>query len=226
MIIESLELKKVQNALNLNTSPADHIKTIDNLNTIKHYYAEIGDFILEEQGRNRMKTLEVEYLKELEKFFNFWKKVMDDFEEVKKEEIAKVIKSNKNLSDEMREILEKTTGFKAPPNSEFLQLLAIRKIAFKLRTNDAVKYLNFDYFKRKNKELNAEWINKRKESLEKRIKKFEELLEKNTVLIKSKINDELNKLHFKRQKQLDMLLIKYNKCKMLIENINAQEMIE
>ena len=46
----------------------------------------------------------------------------------------------------MKEILEKTTGFEAPPNSEFLQLLAIKKIATKLKTNDAVKYLNFDYF--------------------------------------------------------------------------------
>jgi len=75
---------------------------------------------LEEQGKNRMKTLESEYLKELEKFFDFWHKIMDDFEEVKKLEIAKVIRSNEELSLEMREILEKTTGFKAPPNSEFL----------------------------------------------------------------------------------------------------------
>lgn len=67
-----------------------------------------------------MKTLESEYLKELEKFFDFWHKIMDDFEEVKKLEIAKVIRSNEELSLEMREILEKTTGFKAPPNSEFL----------------------------------------------------------------------------------------------------------
>lgn len=75
---------------------------------------------MEEQGKNRMKTLESEYLKELEKFFDFWHKIMDDFEEVKKLEIAKVIRSNEELSLEMREILEKTTGFKAPPNSEFL----------------------------------------------------------------------------------------------------------
>lgn len=57
---------------------------------------------------------------------------MTDFEDVKKEEIAKVIRHNKELSHEMKEILEKTTGFKAPPNSEFLSLLAVRKIALKL----------------------------------------------------------------------------------------------
>ena len=38
----------------------------------------------------------------------------------------------------MKEILEKTTGFEAPPNKEYLQLLAVRKIALKLKTNDAV----------------------------------------------------------------------------------------
>ena len=59
---------------------------------------------------------------------------MTDFEGVKKEEIASVIRLNKELSHEMNEILEKTTGFAAPPNSEFLSLLAIRKIALKLKT--------------------------------------------------------------------------------------------
>lgn len=67
-----------------------------------------------------------------------------------------------------------------------------------MKTNDAVKYLNFDYFKRKNKEINQDWIYKRKDMLERRIKKFEELLDKNTVLIKAKISDELAKLHYKR----------------------------
>lgn len=57
--------------------------------------------------------------------------------------------------------------------------------------------------------------------LERRIKKFEELLDKNTVLVKRKLNDELEKLHGKRLKQLNMLHIKFNKCKMLIDNINA-----
>lgn len=52
------------------------------------------------------------------------------------------------------------------------------------------------------------------------------MLEKNTVLVRNRIDDELAKLHHKRQKQLNMLLIKYNKCKMLINNINAKEMIE
>lgn len=118
----------------MNTQPRDHIKTLNNLEKIKQYYTEIGDFILQEQGRNRLKTLDKEFLKELENFFNFWHGIMDDLEEVKKEEIANVVRQNKELSNEMKEILEKTTGFAAPPNSEFLSILAIRKIALKLKT--------------------------------------------------------------------------------------------
>lgn len=73
----------------------------------------------------------------------------------------------------MKEILEKTTGFEAPPNKEYLQLLAVRKIALKLKTTDAVQYLNFDHFKKVNKKMNEKWIKDRKEMILKKIKKFE-----------------------------------------------------
>ena len=43
-----------------------------------------------------------------------------------------------SLKGDMKEILEKTTGFEAPPNKEYLKLLAIRKIALKLKTHEAV----------------------------------------------------------------------------------------
>lgn len=112
--------------------------TVSELKNIKKYYSEISDFLISEQGKNRYKDLEREYLKELEDFFTFWKKIMDDFEGVKKEEIKKVIRKNKKLSKEMYEILQTTTGFEAPPDKEFLALLAVRKIAMKLKTNDAV----------------------------------------------------------------------------------------
>lgn len=69
-----------------------------------------------------------------------------------------------------------------------------------LKSNSRVTYLNFDYFKRKNKEINEDWIKKRKLMLERKIKKFEETLNKNTVLVKNKIDDELAKLHHRRQK--------------------------
>lgn len=69
-----------------------------------------------------------------------------------------------------------------------------------IKSNSRVTYLNFDYFKRKNKEINEAWIKKRKLILERKIKKFEEMLDKNTVLVKNKIDDELAKLHYRRQK--------------------------
>lgn len=72
--------------------------------------------------------------------------------------------------------------------------------------------MNFDYFKRKNKEINETWLKNRKDLLERKIKKFEEMLDKNTVMIKNRIDDELAKLHYRRQKQLNMLTIKFNKC--------------
>lgn len=123
---------------------------------------------------------------------------MEDFEEVQKEEITKLLKSNKELKNELKEILEKTTGFKAPPNSEYLNLLAVRKIALKLKTNDAVKYLNFDYFKRKNKQLNELWVKKRKDALSRRIANFEKQLALKVEILKEKLNNELNRLHNKR----------------------------
>lgn len=79
-----------------------------------------------------------------------------------------------------------------------MNLLAVRKIALKLKTDDAVKYLNFDYFKRKNKELNEEWIKKRKETLERRIANFEKRLALKVDILKEKLSKELNKLHDKR----------------------------
>lgn len=63
---------------------------------------------------------------------------MDNFENIKQEEIENILKQNSQLQDQMKEILEKTTGFEAPPNKEYLKLLAVRKIALKLKTTDAV----------------------------------------------------------------------------------------
>ena len=48
----------------------------------------------------------------------------------------------------MKEILESTTGFQAPPNKVLLRLLEIKKIATKLKTSDGAKYLNFDFYRK------------------------------------------------------------------------------
>jgi len=62
----------------------------------------------------------------------------------------------------MKEILESTTGFKAPPDRILLKLLEIKKIALKMKTTEGARYLNFDYYKKRNKLVNENWIRKRK----------------------------------------------------------------
>lgn len=226
MIIESLEIDKVNHAVNMDTKMQDQITTVDNLKTIKEYYTDVSDFLHTEQSKNRDKDLELHYCKEIETFLNFWKKVFDDFEELSKNEIAKVLAQNKVLAKEMKEILEETTGFKAPPNKDVLTLLAIRKIAKKLKTNDAVKYLNFDHFKKKNKETNEKWVRNRKKLLELRISKFEAKLERELKLSKMRLNKELNKLQYKRQRQFERLATKYQKCKNMASEISAKDSYE
>lgn len=115
-----------------------------------------------------------------------------------------------------RRFWRKLLGLKLLQTASFCLFLLWEKSLWSwrgiLKSNARVKYLNFDYFKRKNKEINETWLKNRKDLLERKIKKFEEMLDKNTVLIKNRIDDELAKLHYRRQKQLNMLTIKFNKC--------------
>ncbi len=148
---------------------------------------------------------------------------MDDFQNLVETETERVLKDNRELSDEMREILEETTGFKAPPDKLFLTLLAIRKIAVQLKSNDAVKYLNFAFFKKRNKEINEKWIKNRRRLLEVKIQRFEEKLAKRLKYMKYRLNSDLNILHSKRNEQLNSLNTKYMKCKNLISEINSKE---
>lgn len=226
MIIESLEIDKVNNAVNMDTNLQDQVTTVDNLKSIKEYYGEISVFLIAEQKKNRQKDLEVHYVKELEHFLNFWKKVFDDFEDLSKNEIKKVISQNKKVAIELREILELTTGFKAPPNKDVLTLLAVRKIAKNLRTNDAVKYINFGYFKKKNKEVNEKWIRNRKKLLELRIERFEKKLAVEMKIFKHKLNKELNSLQYKRQRQFERLATKYQKCKNMASEVSSKDAYE
>ena len=81
------------------------------------------------------------------------------------------------LKSELNEMLEKTLGFKPPPNSLFINLLAIRKIAAKLKNNDCVQYLNFDFFKKHNIKINQDWIRDRKIIIMTKLEHFENRLE-------------------------------------------------
>lgn len=118
----------------MGTKKSSQLTTIENLKTIKHYYTQMGDFIISEQGKNRKKELEIQFTEQLEDFLKFWEKTMRNFQEISRGEIEQVLAKNEELCAEMREILEKTMGFKTPPNKLFLTLLAVRKIAAKLNT--------------------------------------------------------------------------------------------
>lgn len=103
--------------------------------------------------------------------------------------------------------------------------MAIRKISLNLRTNESVQYLNFDYFKKRNIEINKDWILKRKQIILKLISNFENKLNQLNKNLQERLKKELNKLHCKRLKQYDYLMTKYLRCKNLLEEINAKEQL-
>ena len=123
-------------------------------------------------------------------------------------------------------MMEKLFGFRPPPDKVYNNLLAIRKIALKLRTNETVQYLNFDYFAKRNMEINDKWIKDRKGLLVKLLKSFETRLAKRTQILKQRLDKELDSLHAKRLKQFDQMNTKYLRCKNLLSQVNAREKIQ
>lgn len=119
--------------------------------------------------------------------------------------------------------MEKVFGFRPPPDKIYNDLVAVRKIALKLRTNDTVQFLNFDYFTKRNHEINAKWVKDRKNLLLKLLKNFETRLIKRTKILEQRLKKELDRLHAKRLKQFDQLNTKYLRCKNLLGEINAKE---
>ena len=119
--------------------------------------------------------------------------------------------------------MEKVFGFRPPPDRIYNDLVAVRKIALKLRSNDTVQYLNFDYFTKRNIEINKQWVKNRKNLLIKLLKNFDTRLAKRTLILKQRLKKELDRLHAKRLKQFDQLNTKYLRCKNLLEEINAKE---
>ena len=120
-------------------------------------------------------------------------------------------------------MMEKVFGFRPPPDKIYNDLLAVRKIALKLRTNDTVQFLNFDYFTKRNIEINKKWVKNRKNLLLKLLKNFDTRLAKRTKILEQRLKKELDRLHAKRLKQFDQLNTKYLRCKNLLEEVNAKE---
>lgn len=224
MIIETLEIDKLNKAISINTKLHQQIEAVENLKSIKAYYGELTHFLIDKQNRSRYDTLETEFAKELEDFLNFWQKTFRELEEVSKEEVDNIIQSNKELFHEANEILEQVVGFRPPPDKMFNDLMAVRSIAVKLKSDEAVKFLNFDYLKKRNQEINEKWIKDRRNFILKRMKVFEELLSKQVIVLKYRLNQELWRLQKKRQNQYDRLMVKYVKCKNIVGVINSNEM--
>ena len=202
---------------------SDQIQTIENLKTIKDYYGDLANFLIQRQSKSRLDSLEHAFVTELENFLAFWHKIMEDFKDTAQNELEKVLQGNEELKKELFELLESVLGFRPPPDSLFLQLLAARKIAVKLKTNEAVKFLNFDFYKKHNIKINENWVRDRKLLIIKKIKHFESKLAVAVEILKGKLNKELWRLHCKRLKQFDRLMVKYMKLKNSIYEINAKE---
>lgn len=213
----------MNNALSVSAKLNGQVQIFKDLKSVKHYYGELTHFIVAEQSKNRSSSLEQEFLKELSDFTKFWIDIMEEFEHAAESEVVAVIQTNKKIKEEYYEIVEKVTGFRPPPDKIFLNLLAIRKIAVQLKNTEAVQFLNFDYFKKRNLQVNEQWIKERKEWLLLKIKRFEEGLALHLKIIKNRLNEELWKLHNKRQRHFDRLSAKYMKCKNLVSEVNSKE---
>lgn len=205
---------------------SDQIQTIENLKTMKEYYGELTNFLIYRQNKSRIDSLENAFVVELENFLTFWQKIMGDFKTTAEEELEKVLQGNEELKKELFELLEAVLGFRPPPDSLFLQLLTARKVAVKLKSNEAVKFLNFDFYKRHNIKINENWVRDRKLLIIKKVKHFENKLSVAVEILKGKLNKELWRLHCKRLKQFDRLMVKYMKLKNSIYEINAKESYE
>ncbi len=226
MVIESLEINKLNNAISVNANMNTHAKGIKDLRTLKQYYGDLTEFLFKKQTESRLDEFEQVFINQLEDFLKFWQVIMTDFKQLYDEELERVLEKNDELKGELNEMLEKSLGFKAPPNALFLNLLAIRKLAFKLKNDESTQFLNFDFFKRYNQKINQDWVKDRRSLIITRLEQFERRLAECTETIKYKLNLELAKLHSRRLKMYDKLMVKYGKIKRNVESVNNKELQE
>ena len=203
MVIESLELNKLNNAISVNAKLDQQVKAIEDLKSMKKYYGEMTEFLVKKQSEHRLDQFEVAFIQQIEEFLQFWQQIMEEFRQLSDSEIEKAINKNEELKIELVNLLEKTLGFKPPPDSLFLNLLAIRKVAAKLKNDECTQFLNFDFFKKYNDKINQDWILERKWLIITKLEHFEKRLANLLASIKERLNQELWKLHGRRLKQFD-----------------------
>ena len=97
LLIEMLELQKLDNTVSVKTKMANQQETISSLKMIKNYYGQLTDFIAQSQARNRQDELEEALMKELAEFTHFWEQTMLRFKQLSRDEMKKLISSNRDL---------------------------------------------------------------------------------------------------------------------------------
>jgi len=105
MIIETMELQKLENAVCVKTKVKDQMGTVQNLKMMKEYYGKMTDWIQQQQKENRESELEVAFMKELAEFTHFWEQTMLRFKDVSDQEMKNLITQNKELSHEVSPLI-------------------------------------------------------------------------------------------------------------------------
>ena len=101
MIIETMELQKLENAVCIKTKVKDQMGTVKNLKMMKAYYGKMTDWIQEKQRNNREDELETAFMRELAEFTHFWEQTMKKFRVVSQEEMKGLVHKNQDLSNEV-----------------------------------------------------------------------------------------------------------------------------
>lgn len=226
LIIETLELERLNNTLVVPTPLREQAQVREDLLSMKGYHKELTDFLIHKQNEYRKDQFAEAFVREMQDYLQFWAKIMATFKEVSRAEIEAAIDKNEVLKEEFNELMEKHLGFRPPPRSAFLNLQIIRKLVARLRLNDPIQFINFDFYNKLNLKLNEDWVRDRRliiirkmDTLEKRLAQVLRALQERLVL-------ELQKLHVKRLRQYDQLMTKYTKIKNHINELNCKEKIE
>ena len=101
LIIETMELQKLENAVCVTTKMKDQQKTMNSLKMVKKFYGQMTDFIAEQQKSQRQDVLEEAFIKEIANFTHFWEQTMIRFRSVAAEERKNLIINNKELVEEV-----------------------------------------------------------------------------------------------------------------------------
>ena len=220
---QTLETEKLDNLVNLNIDSEQNHKTKENIKQIKIFYENIISSTFQNLSVWIQKDLEKAFLQDLKNFKEFWEKTMENFLIISQTEFTLMIQENQELVAEMKDFLENTLGFDAQKNSEFLELLYLRKLAQKLKNKDSVRFINFDYYQRLNRKLNYEKIKSRRTEIITKVDRFENSLKSKITFLKQKLSKYLNFLHIKRNTQLEDIFRKYNKLKNLLNEVTTKE---